>query len=50
MNSKTKVHFAVLIANLIFGAGYAVIKTITPAYLAPYSLNVVRVVVSLVLF
>ena len=50
MNSKIKAHFAVLIANLIFGAGYAVIKTITPAYLAPYSLNVVRVVVSLVLF
>ena len=50
MNSKTKAHLAVLIANLIFGAGYAVIKTITPAYLAPYSLNVVRVVVSLVLF
>jgi drug/metabolite transporter (DMT)-like permease len=50
MNSKTKAHIAVLIANLIFGAGYAVIKTITPAYLAPYSLNVVRVVVSLILF
>ena len=39
-----------LIANLIFGAGYAVIKTITPSYLAPFSLNVVRVVVSLILF
>ena len=50
MNSKIKAHIAVLIANLIFGAGYAVIKTITPAYLAPYSLNVVRVVVSLILF
>ena len=50
MNSKTKAHIAVLIANLIFGAGYAVIKTITPSYLAPYSLNVVRVVVSLILF
>lgn len=50
MNSKTKAHLAVLTANLIFGAGYAVIKTITPTYLAPYSLNMVRVVVSLVLF
>lgn len=50
MNSKTKAHIAVLIANLIFGAGYAVIKTITPSYLAPFSLNVVRVVVSLILF
>jgi drug/metabolite transporter (DMT)-like permease len=50
MNSKIKAHIAVLIANLIFGAGYAVIKTITPTYLAPYSLNVVRVVVSLILF
>lgn len=50
MNSKTKAHLAVLIANLIFGAGYAVIKIITPTYLAPYSLNMVRVVVSLVLF
>ena len=50
MNRTTKAHLAVLAANFIFGAGYAVVKTITPAFIAPFALNVVRVLSSLLLF
>lgn len=50
MTKSTKAHLAVLGANLIFGSGYAVVKTITPQYIAPFALNVVRVLSSLVLF
>lgn len=50
MNRTTKAHLAVLAANFIFGAGYAVVKTITPEFIAPFALNVVRVLSSLLLF
>lgn len=50
MKQTTKAHLAVLTANFIFGAGYSVVKTITPQYLPPFSLNVVRVLSSLSLF
>lgn len=50
MKRTTQAHIAVLMANLIFGSGYAVVKTITPEYIAPFALNVVRVLSSLVLF
>ena len=50
MTKNLKAHIAVLGANLIFGSGYAVVKTITPQYIAPFALNVVRVLSSLVLF
>lgn len=50
MNKITKAHLAVLAANFIFGAGYAVVKTITPVFIAPFALNVVRVLSSLFLF
>ncbi|MGV3594121.1 MAG: DMT family transporter [Sediminibacterium sp.] len=50
MNKTTKAHLAVLAANFIFGAGYAVVKTITPEFIAPFALNVVRVLSSLLLF
>ncbi|HVZ24890.1 MAG TPA: DMT family transporter [Sediminibacterium sp.] len=50
MNKQNKAHLAVLAANFIFGSNFAVVKFITPAYLPPLSLNVVRILVSLVLF
>lgn len=50
MSRNKKAHAAVLGANFIFGTNYAVVKYITPAYLHPYALNVVRILVSLVLF
>lgn len=50
MTRTNKAHLAVLGANLIFGSSYALIKYITPGYIHPYSLNVVRILVSLFLF
>ncbi len=50
MTRNTKAHVAVIGANIIFGANYAIVKYITPAYLHPYALNVVRILVSLFLF
>ncbi len=50
MTRNTKAHVAVISANVIFGANYAIVKYITPAYLHPYALNVVRILVSLFLF
>ena len=50
MKETTKAHLAVLAANFIFGAAYSVVKTITPEFIAPFALNVVRVLSSLLLF
>lgn len=50
MTKNTKAHTAVLGANFIFGANYAVVKYITPSFLHPFALNVVRILVSLGLF
>ena len=50
MTSNTKAHAAVLGANFIFGANYAVVKYITPSLIHPYALNVVRILVSLAMF
>jgi drug/metabolite transporter (DMT)-like permease len=50
MTRNTKAHAAVLGANFIFGSNYAVVKYITPSFLHPFALNVVRILVSLGLF
>ncbi|MCW3087085.1 MAG: hypothetical protein JWQ78_471 [Sediminibacterium sp.] len=50
MTKNTKAHAAVLGANFIFGANYAVVKYITPTLIHPFALNVVRVLVSLAMF
>ena len=50
MTKNTKAHAAVLGANFIFGANYAIVKYITPSFLHPFALNVVRILVSLALF
>ncbi|MEN9685535.1 MAG: hypothetical protein RLZZ28_1321 [Bacteroidota bacterium] len=50
MTKNTKAHMAVLGANFIYGANFAVVKYITPAYIHPFALNVVRILVSLSLF
>lgn len=50
MNNHTKAHIAVIGANVIFGSTYAVVKYITGSVIHPYSLNVVRILVSLFLF
>lgn len=50
MTRNAKAHAAVLSANFIFGTNYAVVKYITPSFLHPFALNVVRILVSLSLF
>ena len=50
MTKISRAHAAVLGANFIFGANYAIVKYITPAWLHPYALNVVRILASLSLF
>jgi drug/metabolite transporter (DMT)-like permease len=50
MTNSTKAHAAVLGANFIFGVNYALIKYITPSFIHPFALNVVRMLVSLGLF
>lgn len=50
MTKNTKAHAAVLGANFIFGANYAVVKFITPSVIHPFALNVVRILASLGLF
>ncbi len=50
MTKNAKAHTAVLSANFIFGANYAVVKYITPSVIHPFALNVVRILVSLLLF
>lgn len=37
-------------ANLIFGANYSIVKYITPGFIHPFGLNVIRVLVSVGLF
>ncbi|HEX8332364.1 MAG TPA: DMT family transporter [Segetibacter sp.] len=49
MNTKQKAHAAVLAANIIFAANYGVIKFISPAFIKPFGLNLVRVIVSSIL-
>jgi drug/metabolite transporter (DMT)-like permease len=50
MSNTLKAHAAVLGANFIFGANYAVVKYVTPSVIHPFALNVVRILVSLALF
>ena len=50
LNERTKAHLSVLAANLIFGANFSVVKFVTPRLIAPFGLNVVRILVSTSLF
>jgi len=50
MTKNTKAHLAGLGANFIFGINYAIIKYVTPSYIQPLAVNVVRVLVSVSLF
>lgn len=50
MNSRFKAHLAVLGANFIFGANFSVVKYISPSVIQPLALNVVRILVTTLLF
>jgi len=50
MKPVTKAHLAVIATNVLFGVNYAAVKFITPAYILPFGLNIVRVFSALSLF
>jgi drug/metabolite transporter (DMT)-like permease len=50
MQKTTKAWLAAISANFIFGSGYATVKYITPGFIHPFALNLVRVAVSMLLF
>jgi drug/metabolite transporter (DMT)-like permease len=45
-----RAHTAVLLTNIFFAGNYSLVKFISPAYIGPYGLNVLRVVISLLCF
>ncbi len=46
MQTSSKAHLSVFLANLIFGINFSIVKFITPAAIKPFGLNVVRVLVT----
>jgi drug/metabolite transporter (DMT)-like permease len=50
LNSNTKAHVAVIAANLIFAANYIIVKLVTPSFIKPFGLNLLRVLISIALF
>ncbi len=50
MTDTTRAHIAVLSTNLFFAANYSLIKYVSPNYIGPYGLNVIRVAISILLF
>jgi drug/metabolite transporter (DMT)-like permease len=50
MNRRTKAHMAVLGANFIFGANFTIVKYVTPSAIHPLALNVLRILVTAILF
>jgi len=49
LSSHRKAHLAALTTNLIFAANFSTVKLVTPHFIEPIGLNVVRVVVSSIL-
>ncbi len=45
-----RAHFAVLFTNIFFAGNYSLVKYISPSFIGPYGLNVLRVAISLVFF
>ena len=50
MQERSKAHIAVLLTNIFFATNFILVKFISPKYIGPYGVNVVRVGVSLILF
>lgn len=50
LQPRFKAHIAVLLTNLFFAANYSMVKFISPAFVKPFAVNVLRVGLSLVLF
>ena len=49
-STATRAHTAVLLTNIFFAGNYSLVKSISPAYIGPYGLNVLRVTISLLCF
>jgi drug/metabolite transporter (DMT)-like permease len=50
MKPETRAHIAVLSTNLFFAVNFSLVKYVSPAFIKPYALNILRVGVSLILF
>jgi drug/metabolite transporter (DMT)-like permease len=50
MNSRTKAHLAVIVANLFYGINFSVMKYVTDKLMQPIALNIIRVVGATALF
>ena len=50
MKPETKAHIAVLTTNIFFAINFSLVKYVSPAFVKPYALNILRVGVSLSLF
>ena len=47
---STRAHLAVFSANVIFAVNFSVVKYVTPSLIRPFGLNVIRVLVTTILF
>jgi len=50
LRRQIKPHLAVLSANILFGLNYSAVQHITPKFIHPFGLNLIRVAVSTLLF
>jgi drug/metabolite transporter (DMT)-like permease len=50
LKPQTKAHIAVLSTNLFFAINFSLVKYVSPEYVKPYALNILRVGVSLIIF
>lgn len=50
MKPETKAHIAVLSTNLFFAINFSLVKYISPVFIKPYAVNILRVGGSLILF
>lgn len=50
MQNKTKAHLAVLSTNLFFAANFSLIKILSPRFMGPFALNLLRVGFCVILF
>jgi drug/metabolite transporter (DMT)-like permease len=50
LKPETQAHIAVLSTNIFFAINYSLVKYISPAFVKPYALNILRVGISLILF
>jgi len=50
LKPETKAHIAVLSTNIFFAVNFSLVKYVSPAFVKPYALNILRVGGSLILF